>query len=47
MKKTYLTPLAEPLSLVMESTFICASVISNSSNLTIDDEADGTGFWSY
>ncbi len=25
MKKTYLPPMAEPLSMVMEATFICAS----------------------
>ena len=46
MKKTYLTPTAEVLSVVMESTFICAS----GENLVGRDYGTGSGeisdgFW--
>lgn len=44
-KQLYLAPEAQALSVVMESTFICAS--GTGSNLTVDDEPDDDGYWDY
>lgn len=44
-KKLYLAPETVILSMVVESTFICAS--GTGSNLTIDDEPDDDGYWDY
>ena len=49
MKKTYLPPETEILSLVTESTFICASFDSPKSDswdLIVDDVTDEGDYWS-
>ena len=46
-KQLYLAPEAQALSVVMESTFICASSVNSSSpDMSIRD-VDGDDFWTY